>query len=358
VNDVLFARRGGLGMITLNRPTAINALNHGMVTAITERLEDWADDRSVRTVLIGGSGARGLCAGGDIVSLYRDATSGDGRESAAFWADEYRLNALIAEYPKPYVALMDGIVLGGGIGVSAHGSHRVVTERSSIGMPETGIGFVPDIGGTWLLSHAPGELGTHLGLTAGSVRAGDAIALGLADHYLLAERIPELVVALERQGADEAIASIAVPAPGSALLAQREWIDAAYAGDDALEIVTRLAASPVEEARAAAEAIRSKSPTAVALTLASLRRAAGLSSLEEALEQEFRVSIRAVRAHDFAEGVRAQVIDRDRTPHWSPAALEQVDAAEVAAYFAELRDDEPQFSLRRPTLSTSRGAQS
>jgi enoyl-CoA hydratase len=344
-DDVLFSRRGGLGLITLNRPKAINALNHGMVTAIAEQLESWADDRAVRTVLLSGSGERGLCAGGDIVSLYQDATTGDGSSSAAFWADEYRLNALIAEYPKPYVALMDGIVLGGGIGLSAHGSHRLVTERSSIGMPETGIGFVPDVGGTWLLSHAPGELGTHLALTAGSVRAADALAIGLADSYLLTERIPELVVALESRSADEAIAAVAASAPASTLALQREWIDAGYAGDGPAEIVERLAVSPVEEARATAEVIRSKSPSAVSVTLESLRRAARLSSLREALEQEFRVSVRASRHHDFAEGVRAQVIDRDRNPRWAPPSIAEVDADRVVSYFAPLRADEPQFSL-------------
>ncbi|CAN5220080.1 enoyl-CoA hydratase/isomerase family protein [soil metagenome] len=345
MNDVLVSRRGGLGLITLNRPKAINALTHGMVTAITEQLRLWAEDDTVRTVAIGGAGPRGLCAGGDIVSLYRDATDGDGSSSAAFWADEYRLNSMIANYPKPYVALMDGIVLGGGIGISAHGSHRIVTERSSLGMPETGIGFVPDVGGTWLLAHAPGELGTHLALTAGSVQAGDAIALGLADHYLRAARIPQLIVALETQQADVAVASVVEEPPASALLHQREWIDAAYAGDDLAEIVARLAGSAIDDARTAAATIGAKSPTALAVTLAAVRRAAELDSLEAALEQEFRVSIRALTAHDFAEGVRAQVIDRDRDPHWSPATIAGVSAEEVASYFEPLRADEPQFSI-------------
>ena len=228
--EVLFSRVGMLGHITLNRPRAINALTHGMVRAIHRTLRDWARDDAVRTVVLTGAGDRGLCAGGDIVSLYRDATSGDGDASAAFWRDEYRLNAAIARYPKPFVAIMDGVVLGGGIGLSAHGSHRIVTERSTLGMPETTIGFVPDVGGTWLLSHAPGELGTYLALTAGSVRAGDAIAIGLADAYVPAERIPALLRALQGTAASAAIAAVAEPSPESDLLARRAWIDARILG--------------------------------------------------------------------------------------------------------------------------------
>ena len=194
--EVLFERRGQLGHVILNRPRAINALTHGMITAITAQLLAWRDEPSVATVLITGNGERGLCAGGDIVGLYRAATEGDPDSAARFWADEYRMNALIAEYPKPYVAIMDGIVLGGGIGIGAHGSHRIVTERSSLGLPEVGIGFVPDVGSTWLLSRAPGELGTHVALTAGSVGARTPILLGLADALVPSDRLDELVAAL------------------------------------------------------------------------------------------------------------------------------------------------------------------
>lgn len=334
--EVLFETRGRIGLITLNRPRAINALTHRMVTAIRNTLDEWADDDDVCAVVLTGSGDRGLCAGGDIVSLYRDAKEGDGRASAEFWRDEYALNALIARYPKPYIAIMDGLVLGGGIGLSAHGSHRVVTERSSIGMPETSIGFIPDVGGTWLLSHAPGELGTHLALTAGSAHAADAIALGLADSYILSERIPELLLALETTTPAEAINTMATATPVSALLAQRTWIDAAYAGDSVPAIVARLRDSEIADARTAADTIESKSPMALAVTLASLRSARGLSDLEAALEQEFRVSLRALKAPDFTEGVRAQVIDKDRQPRWSPATLDAVEDAQVAAYFAPL----------------------
>ena len=194
--DVLVYRRGHLGHLVLNRPKSINALTHSMVITIAAALEKWESDDSVATVLISGAGDRGLCAGGDIIAIYTDAIGTDekvgGAASASFWADEYALNAHIARYSKPYVAFMDGVVLGGGVGVSAHGSFRVVTERTRLGMPETGIGFVPDVGGTFLLSRAPGELGTHLALTAGSVTGADAIALGLADHFVTSDRLADL----------------------------------------------------------------------------------------------------------------------------------------------------------------------
>lgn len=342
-SEVLVERSGHIGVLTLNRPKAINALTHGMVTSIQSALEDWVSDDSVHAVLLTGSGERGLCAGGDIVSLYHDAIEGDGQASAAFWADEYRLNAAIANYPKPFVAVMDGIVLGGGIGLSAHASHRIVTERSRLGLPETGIGFVPDVGGTWLLSHAPGELGTYLGLTAGSVRAGDAIALGLADYYVGSDRLAELMDSLRTTDADTAIAAVATSAPASPLLDQRAWIDAAFSAESVPAILQRLRELPDVQAQAAADAISTKSPTACAVTLESLRRSREAASLEYALAQEFRVSLRALKAPDFAEGVRAQVIDKDRNPHWTPGNFDEVDREVVASYFETLAHDELRF---------------
>ena len=203
-------------------------------------LDGWADDPLVETVLLTGSGGRGLCAGGDIVSIYHDATTG-GERSEAFWRDEYRLNATINGYPKPYVALMDGIVLGGGVGLSAHGEYRVVTERARIGMPETAIGFVPDVGGTWLLSRAPGELGTFVALTACNFGAGDAIALGLADHYVLAADLGQLIELLTYLPVAAALARIDREAPSSNLVMHREWIDASFVGDDVGEVLRALA---------------------------------------------------------------------------------------------------------------------
>ncbi|UFS58127.1 enoyl-CoA hydratase/isomerase family protein [Subtercola endophyticus] len=337
--DVIFEQRGRLGLITLNRPRAINALNHAMVISIHQALSAWRDDDTISTVAIVGSGERGLCAGGDIVSIYREAQSGDLSGTVQFWRDEYALNIMIANYPKPYVAVMDGIVLGGGIGISAHGSHRIVTERTKVGMPETGIGFVPDVGGTWLLSHAPGELGTFLALTAGSASGADAIALGLADWWLPSSSIEQLLSALERADAGEVVLLLATEPPASTLLAQQEWIDRAFAGSSVQQIVERLHGSAVDAARDAANTVAAKSPTALAVTLESLRRAKDLD-LTSSIEQEFRVSLRAVRAPDFAEGVRAQVIDKDRSPKWRPAEIDAVDASLVEAYFESLGDDE------------------
>ncbi|NEA30219.1 enoyl-CoA hydratase/isomerase family protein [Streptomyces sp. SID13031] len=336
---VLISRDGGAGHIVLNRPKAINALTHEMVTLIQSALDSWADDPSVQTVVLTGSGERGLCAGGDIVSIYQDGLA-HGTASAEFWAAEYRLDATIADYPKPFVAIMDGIVLGGGIGLSAHASVRVVTERSKIGMPETGIGFFPDVGGTYLLSRAPGELGTHLALTAGSVRAGDAIAVGLADWYVTSDQLPALIASLASVASSEAIAAVASAAPSSALLADREWIDAAYEGDDLVKILARLADSEIEAARETAVVLASKSPTSVKVTLRALRSAADLATLREALDQEYRLSVRFHGAHDFIEGVRAQVIDKDRNPQWVPSTIDEVAEETVAAYFAPLGADE------------------
>jgi enoyl-CoA hydratase len=332
---VRLRRAGRIGHIVLDRPKALNALTLEMIWSMAAALDEWEHDDGVHAVVVSGAGDRGLCAGGDIVALYRSAAADDGR-AYDFWHAEYRLNSRIAHYPKPYVALMDGIVLGGGVGISAHGSVRIVTERTRTGMPEVGIGFVPDVGGTWLLARAPGELGTHLALTGSSVGGADAIALGLADHYVESADLPALVEALEREPVDDAVARFAREAPEPTL--QRDWIDACYAGASAREIVAALAASPVEEARTAASLIRSKSPTAVTVTLAALRRASALGTLEEALDQEFRVSLRCAAGTEFVEGVRAQVVDKDRAPKWSPATLEEVTGVE--AYFAPLGDDE------------------
>jgi enoyl-CoA hydratase len=339
VAPVLFTRDGRVGHIVLNRPKAINALTLEMVRLIKTTLDRWAEDADVQTVVLTGSGERGLCAGGDIVSLYQDGLAA-GTESLDFWAEEYRLDATIADYPKPFVAIMDGIVLGGGIGLSAHADVRVVTERSKIGMPETGIGFFPDVGGTYLLSRAPGELGTHLALTAGSVRAGDAIAVGLADWYVPSDRLPALIADLATKAPAEALAAVAEAAPESALLAEREWIDAAYEGDDASKILARLESSDLEAARQTAGVLASKSPTSVKVTLRALRSAADLPTLREALDQEYRLSVRFHGSHDFLEGVRAQVIDKDRNPQWAPSTIDEVSEELVAAYFVSLGNDE------------------
>ncbi|WP_017588153.1 enoyl-CoA hydratase/isomerase family protein [Nocardiopsis ganjiahuensis] len=333
---VLLRVEGALARATLNRPRAINALDHDMVRALATALTAWEKDERVAVVLLDGAGERGLCAGGDIRAIRSSAVNGD-RRAADFWRDEYHLNAQIARYPKPYVAFMDGVVMGGGVGLSAHGAVRVVTERSEVGMPETTIGFVPDVGGTYLLSRAPGETGTHLALTGSPVGAADAVYTGMADHYVPAERLPDLVSALSEAGTEadvaEAVGRFAEIAPAGSLGSQRQWIDSCYSADTAEEIVARLRGHGAPEAAKAADTIEAKSPTAVKTTLAALRRARGLATLEEVLEQEYRVSTAALNWPDLAEGIRAQVIDKDRDPKWAPAVLSEVGDADVARAF-------------------------
>ncbi|MEU4030442.1 enoyl-CoA hydratase/isomerase family protein [Streptomyces anulatus] len=346
---VLLETRGRCLHLTLNRPRALNALSHTMVRLLDEALSRAEQDESIGSVLLSGAGDRGLCAGGDIRALHDDARA-SGRASLQFWRDEYRLNARIARFPKPYVALMDGIVMGGGVGVSAHSGIRVVTERSRVAMPETAIGFVPDVGGTRLLAAAPGELGTHLALTGRSVGAADAVLCGLADHHVPARLLPALIEALgEPAGQDASVAGIvqrfATEPPAGELAAQRDWIDNCYAADSVEEILRQLRESGVPAAEAAADELLTKSPLALKVTLAAVRRAARLDSLEAVLDQEFRVSSRAFEHPDFVEGVRARIIDKDNEPQWKPGSLAEVDDQEVARFFAPLGPGEQELGL-------------
>jgi enoyl-CoA hydratase len=335
--DVIARIEGNLGHITLNRPRALNALTLDMVRSLDATLAAWATDPAVKLVLIDGAGDRGLCAGGDIRSLYDAALADDLTMPKAFFREEYRLNAHIAAYPKPYVAFMDGIVMGGGIGVSAHGSMRIVTERSRLAMPETGIGFVVDVGGTWLLARAPDQFGTHAALTSAQLGAADALLCGLADHHVLSTNLPALAAALAgcTTAADirAAVAAHAsVPAPGLLSLA-RPWISTCYAHDTVEQIVAALAANPDPAAQKAAQDIAGKSPTSLKVTLRALRTAPALGSLQAALAQEYRLVLHSVQTPDFREGVRAAVVDKDRNPKWSPPSLADVTPASIDAFF-------------------------
>ncbi|MFJ1702918.1 enoyl-CoA hydratase/isomerase family protein [Kitasatospora sp. NPDC088346] len=335
--DVLVERDGLAGRITLNRPKALNSLTHAMIRTLRATLDEWAADPSVATVVLAGAGERGLCAGADVRAMHDDAKAG-GTGFRALFRDEYLLNELISRYPKPYVAVMDGITMGGGVGVSAHGGLRIVTERSTVAMPETRIGLVPDVGGSRLLARAPGELGTHIALTAGAMTGADALACGFADHFVPVGQLPALLAELAERPATEVVAARSATAPDSELAAQRAWIDHCYAPDTVEEILDRLVDSGVPEAKEAAEQIHAKSPTALKVTLAALRRARGHRTLGETLEQEYRISCAALDSHDLVEGIRAQVVDKDRDPHWRPAALAGVTAADVARYFAPAPD--------------------
>jgi len=337
-DEVLTRVEGGVGFLTLNRPKALNSLTHNMVAAMDAALTAWEDDAAVRAVVVNGAGDRGLCAGGDVVAIYHSAKAG-GTEARRFWFDEYRLNARIGRYPKPYIACMGGIVMGGGVGVSAHGSVRVVTDTSTIAMPEVGIGFIPDVGGTFLLSRAPGNLGLHAALTGAPFSGADAIALGLADHYVASVDIEAFTARIVADGIDSALGDHAQDPPPSQLAAQRDWIDQCYSGDTVTDIVAALRGHDVEPANNAADIISTRSPIALDVTLAAVRRAAELDTLEQVLVQEYRVSCAALRSHDLVEGIRAQLVDKDRNPRWSPESLAAVTADAVNAYFAPADPD-------------------
>jgi Enoyl-CoA hydratase/carnithine racemase len=328
---VLVRVEGRLGHVTLNRPAAINALTAEMVAAIAGALATWEADAAVAAVLLDGAGERGFCAGGDVVALARaDAAE----EADAFWRAEYRLNAAIARYPKPVVALLDGLVLGGGVGLACHASHRVVTERSRVGLPETGIGFLPDVGATWLLSRAPGALGLFAALTNRFLSGPEAIELGLADILVDSGDLPALADSLRDEEPDAALARFARPVPPSGLLARRPALDAALAGADLEAMLARFDAGGDDD-REAAAVIRSKSPTASAVTIAAIRSAARVASLEDALVTELRAAVRLAAFPDFAEGVRAQLVDKDRSPRWAPA----VPAGDIPGFLAPLAHD-------------------
>jgi enoyl-CoA hydratase len=329
--SVLSSLHGSTGIITLNRPEAINALSPEMIVLLRDQLRAWRSDDAVSAVVIDGAGERGLCAGGDIKVLHAQSDI----QAADFWAHEYLMNADIAEYPKPYIALMDGITMGGGVGVSAHGSYRIVTDRSRIAMPEVRIGLSPDVGGSYLLAKAPGELGTHFALTGDTMSGADAIACGFADAYLPSSRLPDLRDALTTGGdAVTIVRSMVIDPPASAIEAQREWIDRCYSAPTAELILERLDAESSPLAASAAQAIRSACPFAVKVTLEAVRRVRTGMTLRDALEQELRIVAGMYLRDDLREGIRAQVIDKDRRPSWQPATLAEVSDPSVAAVLA------------------------
>lgn len=319
----------GVGHVTLDRPQAINALSYEMVRELTAVFDAWRDDSEVGLVVLDGAGERGFCAGGDIRELYGYATNGGHGEAQAFFRTEYRLDAAIARYPKPVVSIMDGITMGGGIGLSGHASIRVVTERSKLAMPETRIGFTPDVGGTWLLANAPGEVGVHLALNSRVMGPADALYAGFADSYVPSESLPHLLQALAERADPGSPAEIVMlfdetpPGPSQLSLA-RDWIDACYSAPTVGEIIARLRAHGHPDAAAAADELDTLSPTAMSVTLESVRRARSLPNLEAALEQEFRAVTWFLGQHDLHEGIRAQVIDKDRNPQWNPPELRDV----------------------------------
>ncbi|MBK0397748.1 enoyl-CoA hydratase/isomerase family protein [Limibaculum sp. M0105] len=348
--DILFERYGSLGLVTLNRPGALNALTHAMALALEGQLDAWRADASIAAVAIRGAGDKAFCAGGDIRALYEAGRPGGDRGAAnfQFYADEYRVNTKIKTYPKPYVALMDGIVMGGGVGVSIHGSRRIAGDRTLFAMPETGIGLFPDVGGTFFLPRMPGQTGMFAGLTGARFKTADAVAAGVCDTYVESARHAALIEALAAiepgSGApaalDEAIAALATLAPGETPVADaRPMIDRFFAGDSVEQILDALDADGGDWAAGQAALIRSKSPTCTRIAFRQIREGAKLG-FEDCMRLEYRLARFCMMQPDFYEGVRAVIIDKDNAPKWSPATLAEADDAHVAPGFAPLGRDE------------------
>ncbi|MHC8510435.1 MAG: enoyl-CoA hydratase/isomerase family protein [Rhodospirillales bacterium] len=338
--DALIRTQGAAGRITLNRPRALNALTHAMALAIEAALRAWAEDPAVRLVIIDGAGDKAFCAGGDVVDLYRAGVAGEYGPGREFWRDEYRLNAIIAGYAKPYIAVIDGVVMGGGAGVSIHGSHRIVTERTAAAMPECAIGVIPDIGAAHLLANkAPGETGLYLGLTGARMNAADAVSAGFADVFVPAARIQDLIEALCAEGDAGVIETFAAapPEPGPIKALEAEIAEVFGAGDVA-EIQNRLRASDAPWAAEALSRMAAASPLSLLVTAENHKRARAAPGVAAALARDYRFVSRCMEHGDFLEGVRALIIDKDRAPVWLHKDVSAVPAALAALMTAEAED--------------------
>jgi enoyl-CoA hydratase len=343
--DILFERRGTAGLVILNRPHALNAVSHDMVRALAQQLGQWETDPAVTRVLVTANGGRAFSAGGDLRALYDLGRAGRYDEALGFFRDEYALNARIKRYRKPYVALIDGIVMGGGVGVSVHGSHRVAGDRFVFAMPEVGIGFFPDIGATWFLPRLPGQLGTYCALTGERLDAVDGVAAGVATHRVASAKLPELAEALcTAVPVDALLGAFAQPGGEGPVRARQAAIDRLFAGHRIEDILGRLDAEVAANgtnaafAHATAALIRTRSPTSLKIVLAQMRRGSSLD-FAECMRTEFRIVSRVVRGHDLYEGIRAVIVDKDQAPGWQPPTLDAVSAAEVERHFAPLANE-------------------
>ncbi|MBX9774973.1 MAG: enoyl-CoA hydratase/isomerase family protein [Xanthobacteraceae bacterium] len=340
VTDILFERRGTAGVVTLNRPDALNAVTHAMVCALAERLRAWETDPVITRVVVTAAAGKAFSAGGDLRALYDLGRAGRFDAALGFWRDEYELNAFIKRYRKPYVSLIEGVMMGGGVGIAIHGSHRVAGDGFRFAMPEVGIGFFPDVGATWFLPRLAGQAGTYCALTGDRIDAADATALGIATHRVPSVRLPDLLDGLcSSVPVDALLAAFAEPAAAGPLQLHREAIDRLFAADRVEDILSALdaasaAGGPVADfARRAAATIRIKSPTSLKIALAQLRRGETLD-FTACLRTEFRIVSRVVTGHDFYEGIRAVIVDKDHSPAWRPPTLEAVSDADVSGYFA------------------------
>jgi enoyl-CoA hydratase/carnithine racemase len=337
--EILFEIRGALGLVTLNRPKALNALTHEMCVRMKAQLGRWAGNPAVKAVVVQGAGERAFCAGGDIRSLYESGRAGT-PYALDFYRDEYVLDAAIKHYPKPYVALISGIVMGGGVGVSVHGSHRIADETTTFAMPETGIGLFPDVGGSYFLPRCPGETGMYLGLTGARLKTADCLYAGIATHFVPAAKRAALIDRMVHGTApDAALAGLHEDVPSTFLKDHRAIIDAVFAKESAEAALAALDADHTDWSRDTARTIRAKSPTSTKLAFRQLREGAKLG-FDDGMRMEYRMVNRIVAGHDFYEGVRATIIDKDGAPNWDPPELSGVSDAAIDAYFAPLGDKE------------------
>jgi len=352
--EIGFARRGGVGLVTLNRPRALNALTHDMVRRLSRALALWKDDPEVGGVVVRAVSGRAFCAGGDIRAIVETVRRSGIDAAARFFFDEYRMNWRIRRFPKPYVALMDGITMGGGVGISVHGSHRVVTENTVFAMPETGIGFFPDVGGTWFLPRLPDRLGVHLGLTGERLGAAECVALGLAAHFVRADRLEELVdrlCALPARALPDAVDGVLgafAGDPGRDSLGElRPLVASIYEAVSFPELVRRLETEPSGFGARTLAMFADKSPLSLRVTFEQLRHGARLA-FEDCMRLEYRIVHRFLACGEFAEGVRALVIDKDRRPHWKHGDWREVPAEEVEEFLAPLAKGDLTFDWEGP----------
>ena len=341
MSDLLVSTDGPVARIRLNRPKALHALNTAMCVGILDALEAWRGDEAVRCVVIDHAEGRGFCAGGDIRMLAGSGAT-DGEEARAFFRAEYRMNHRLFTYVKDTIAFMDGVTMGGGVGVSMPCRYRVATENTRLAMPETGIGLFPDVGGGWYLSRLPGRIGQYLALTGARLDGAEAVALGLATHYLPAARIEEAKAAIATgpDAIDAALSALAEAAPAGKILAQRAEIDRLFASDDLEEVLAALDADDGDFAQATRATLATKSPQAMKVSLKLLKDAAGMATFADEMRQEYAVACRVVQRPDFVEGVRALIVDKDNAPRWEPATVEGVSDHMIDRIFAPLPDDE------------------
>lgn len=338
MNEINIRTTGHAGRITLNRPKAMNAVTYDMCRAIETALDSWADDDKVELVIIDAVGDRAFSAGGDIAEMYRTASQGDFEYGRKFWADEYRMNAKIYNFPKPYIAFMQGFTMGGGVGVSCHGSHRIVGDTSRIAMPECGIGLIPDVGGSLLLAHAPCQLGEYLGTTGERMGPGDAIYAKFADYYIPEVDWPRLITELEKTGDHTLIDAAAQVPPHSEMHHLQTKIRQHFNGTGIGDIIRSLEGDPNDFTTQTLKSLRHHSPLSLACALEVIRRVKAFDTIEPALEMEYRFTYRSAEHGDFIEGIRAAIIDRDNAPTWRHHSIETLPASDVVAMLMPLGD--------------------